>query len=79
MKHWTKFLTLELPLIGQRRTVGSALDALDCLTSGWRGIRGKSHRMAVNCCIAALEGDAIVERSRLAFLEAAEESDILVY
>lgn len=78
MKNWNAIVTLEVPRLGEFRHVGSALEAVDCLYSCWRGRRSDAHRQAINTCMAVLDDDRPTEASRLAFIAAARDSDIAV-
>lgn len=78
MKNWNVMVTLEVPKIGEFREVGSALEAVDCLYSDWRGPRGEAHREAISTCLAVLDNDRPTEASRDAFIAAARDSHISV-
>lgn len=78
MKTWNVMVTLEVPRMGEFRHVGSALEAVDCLYSCWRGTRGDAHRQAINTCLAVLDDDGPAEASRDAFIAAARDSHIAV-
>jgi hypothetical protein len=76
MKIWDVMVTVEVPRIGEFRHIGSALEAVDCLYSCWRGPRGDAHREAINTCLAVLDDDRPIEASRDAFIAAARDSHI---
>ena len=78
MKYWDITVIVEVPEIGEFRQVGSALEAVDCLYSCWRGQRGDAHREAINTCLAVLDDDRPAEASRDAFIAAARDSNIAV-
>lgn len=78
MKHWNNIVTLEVPAIGEFRDVGSALEAIDCLYSCWRGTRGDAHRQAINVCLAVLDDDKPAQAARDALIAAAKDSHIWI-
>ena len=79
MKNWTEMVTIELPVIGEYRHVGSTFEAVDCLLSQWRGKEGRTHREAVRACLCVLDGDRASDHARKAFIAAANDSDIFVH
>lgn len=78
MKIWEVMVTVEVPRAGEFRHVGSALDAVDCLYSCWRGAQGDTHRWAINTCLAVLDNDKPTSASRDAFIAAAKDANIFV-
>ena len=78
MKLWKLSVTLEVPVVGQYRVVWSALEALDCLMSSWRGEGGVMHRRALNACIEVLDNSKPTAFARDAFIAAAHESHITI-
>ncbi|WP_195909375.1 DUF982 domain-containing protein [Rhizobium tubonense] len=78
MKIWKLSVTLEVPARGEYRVVWSALEALDCLMSNWRGDGGVLHRQALNACLAVLDNGRPTDFARDAFIAAADESHIAI-
>lgn len=76
---WDSGVTLETPDKGQFRHIYGALEALDCLLSCWptTPTEAPAHRLAVNACMASLNGE-VSQRSRDAFLDAANEANMKI-
>jgi hypothetical protein len=74
-----KMVVVEAPEPGKLSHVKSVAEALECLTTGWQGLRqGPACARAKMACLAALDGNLTGDEARSAFIDAAADADILV-
>ncbi|WP_421869076.1 DUF982 domain-containing protein [Pararhizobium sp.] len=73
---WLEPVTVQLRY-GLLEEIYSPLQALNCLSQRWPKVGGLEFERAKEACMAALEAKIPCESARYAFLNAAEEADVL--
>jgi hypothetical protein len=63
---------------GLQRRIGSVREAAECLLYGWPEKKGVEHRLALQACYYALQGEGTTRTAYWSFLVAAKEADIFV-
>ena len=63
---------------GQLRRIGAVREAAECLLYGWPEQKGVEHRLAVQACYYALQGEGTTRTAYWSFIVAAKDADIFV-
>lgn len=62
---------------GALRKIATTGEAAECLATVWPLERGPRHKLAIATCLEVFDGRRSSEDARRAFVEAAEESDVV--
>ena len=75
---WQNPVIVELHGVGQYRTIGSNVDAAECLMNKWPADEDEVYRDALIICLAAVEGRSSCDIAHEAFIEAAHHACIYI-
>jgi hypothetical protein len=76
-QYWEYPVDLDLPGVGNRRTITATCFACECLLTLWPEEHSPAYRNALQVCLEAMQDKAPQSAARRAFLAAAAEAHLL--